>query len=175
MRLVYSFGIILLLLVSCNAKKNVHNTTANKKYENLRSLKSNFNGKNSSKIKNILKVAEKYLGVPYQFGGNTPKGMDCSGLVCKVFNENNTQLPRRSEDQSKLGEEVSVEKIQPGDLLFFATSASSRVTHVGIVQEVNDSGEISFIHASTSKGVIISSLNEKYWNKAYLFARRVYN
>ncbi|WP_435524963.1 C40 family peptidase [Chryseobacterium indoltheticum] len=63
--------------------------------------------------------------------------------------------------------------VKPGDLLFFATSGGSRVSHVGIVYTIENDGEIKFIHASTSKGVIISSLNEKYWNKAYLHAQRV--
>ena len=61
----------------------------------------------------------------------------------------------------------------PFYLLFFATSRGSRVSHVGIVHDVKGSGEVTFIHASTSKGVIISSIKEKYWNNAYLHATRV--
>ena len=63
--------------------------------------------------------------------------------------------------------------MKPGDLLFFATAGGSRVSHVGIVHDIGNDGEVKFIHASTSKGVIISSLNENYWNKAYLHAQRV--
>ena len=57
--------------------------------------------------------------------------------------------------------------------MFFATNGNGAVSHVGIVKEIKNRGEITFIHASTSKGVIVSSLNEKYWNKAFLFAKRV--
>jgi cell wall-associated NlpC family hydrolase len=96
-------------------------------------------------------------------------------LVCKAFAESKTQLPRRSEDQSKIGKEIAIEFVKPGDLLFFATAGKDKVSHVGIVHEVMNFGEIKFIHASTSKGVIISSLSEKYWNQAYLFTKRIDN
>ena len=68
---------------------------------------------------------------------------------------------------------IEIKNTKPGDLIFFATSGGTKVSHVGIVHDIGNDGEVKFIHASTSKGVIISSLNEKYWNKAYLFARRV--
>jgi cell wall-associated NlpC family hydrolase len=98
--------------------------------------------------------------------------MDCSGFITTVYDSQDVALPRRSEDQSREGREISIKNVIPGDLLFFATSGGSRVSHVGIVHTIRD-GEVNFIHASTSKGVMISSLNEKYWNKAYLSARRV--
>ena len=113
------------------------------------------------------------MGAPYKYAGNTSSGFDCSGLVSKVFDENNLKFPRRSEDQSKKGKEISIKEAKPGDLVFFATSGGTRVSHVGIVHDIGNKGEVTFIHSSTSKGVIISSLNERYWNKAYLFARRV--
>lgn len=166
-----------LFLVSCGASKTVVKrsvpTKSVVKTEGLKTLDSNFSGNVSSQIKEILKDAEKYLGAPYKYAGNTSSGFDCSGFTCKVFDENNTKLPRRSEDQSNAGKLVNIRETKPGDLLFFATAGGSKVTHVGIVHDIGGEGEVKFIHASTSKGVIISSLNEKYWNKAYLFARRV--
>ena len=65
------------------------------------------------------------------------------------------------------------QKAKPGDLVFFATAGGTKVSHVGIIHTINPNGEVTFIHSSTSKGVIISTLNEKYWNKAYLFVKRV--
>lgn len=166
------------ITVSCGSSKNV---SANKnkssksvaKSENLRKLDSDFNGKVSGSVKDILKDAEKYIGTPYKFGGNTSSGFDCSGFTVKVFEENDLKLPRRSSDQAESGKKIDIREVKPGDLLFFATAGGSRVSHVGIVHDIGNDGEIKFIHASTSKGVIISSLNEKYWNKAYLHAQRV--
>lgn len=166
------------IAISCGSAKNVSekkntNTKTIAKSENLRKLDSNFDGKISGSIKSILKDAEKYIGTPYKFGGNTSLGFDCSGFTVKVFEENDLKLPRRSSDQAETGKNIDIKDVKPGDLLFFATAGGSRVSHVGIVHEIGNDGEVKFIHASTSKGVIISSLNEKYWNKAYLHAQRV--
>ncbi|MBD3906967.1 C40 family peptidase [Chryseobacterium sp. Ch-15] len=166
------------VIVSCGSSKNVSSSkkTPSKtvtKSENLRKLDSSFDGKISGSVKSLLKDAETYLGTPYKFGGNTSSGFDCSGFTVKVFQENNFNLPRRSTDQADAGKLIDIKIVKPGDLLFFATSGGSRVSHVGIVHTIENDGEIKFIHASTTKGVIISSLNEKYWNKAYLHAQRV--
>ena len=167
-----------LVIISCGSSKKVvvkreMPTKTVAKVANLKTLESNYSGKNSAEVNELLKDAQKYLGAPYKYAGNTSSGFDCSGLVCKVFDENSTKLPRRSEDQSSQGKSISIKEAKPGDLVFFATSGGSRVTHVGIVHDIGNDGEVKFIHSSTSKGVIISSLNEKYWNNAYLFARRV--
>ncbi len=164
------------VVISCGSSKKVvvrKSISSTTNMANLRTLNSGFSGNVNSEIREILRDAEKYLGTPYKYAGNTSSGFDCSGLVCKVFDENNYKLPRRSEDQSNTGKVVNIKEAKPGDLIFFATAGGSRVSHVGIVYDIGSSGEVRFIHASTSKGVTISSLNEKYWNKAYLFARRV--
>ncbi|WP_228457458.1 C40 family peptidase [Chryseobacterium indologenes] len=165
-------------VVSCGTSKKVSSSkkSGNKtvvKAENLRKLDSKFDGKVPRSVNEILKDAEKYLGTPYKFGGNTSSGFDCSGFTVKVFEENSFNLPRRSSDQAEAGQNIDIRDVKPGDLLFFATAGGSRVSHVGIVHDIGNDGEVRFIHASTSKGVIISSLNEKYWNKAYLHAQRV--
>lgn len=166
-----------LIVISCGTSSKVVKRTVPtktvKKVDNLKTLESNYSGRNSNLVSELLKDAEKYLGAPYKYAGNTSSGFDCSGFTVKVFDENSTKLPRRSEDQSNHGKSINIKEVKPGDLLFFATSGGSRVTHVGIVHDIGNDGEVKFIHASTSKGVIISSLNEKYWNKAYLSARSV--
>lgn len=166
--------LISVLVVSCGSRKSV-STKPKSSYstENLRNLNSKYVGKNSSTVNNILSDAEDFLGTPYKFGGTTKSGLDCSGLVITVYDDNNVTLPRRSSDQALEGKKIDISETKPGDLLFFSTSGNGKVTHVGIVKEIRTKGEITFIHASTTKGVIISSLNEKYWNKAFLFARRV--
>ncbi|RZJ47633.1 MAG: NlpC/P60 family protein [Chryseobacterium sp.] len=173
-----AFFLICSVILSCGSSKNVTKSKGSSgktlaKSENLRKLDSKFDGKVSGSAKDILKDAEKYLGSPYKFGGNSSSGFDCSGLTTKVFDDNGLKLPRRSADQANSGKNIDVEEVKPGDLLFFATAGGSKVSHVGIVHTIQNDGEIKFIHASTSKGVIISSLNEKYWNKAYLHAQRI--
>lgn len=166
-----------LILLSCGAskpaKKYAYKKPTTTQSANLKKLNSAYSGNVSGKRASVVSDAESYLGAPYKYAGNTRAGFDCSGLVCKVFDENDLKMPRRSEDQGKTGSAINISAVKPGDLLFFATSGGQAVTHVGIVNAVSANGEVTFIHSSTSKGVIISSLNETYWNKAFLFARSV--
>ena len=188
----YTMKKVLLLVAvtftlwSCSASQPAR-VYGNKNISNNNSYSYNTNNENPSKSKNkksskegpnakaesILSDAEKYLGAPYRAGGMTYSGFDCSGFVNTVFAENNIKLTRRSVDQAKEGVGINIENVKHGDLLFFATAGGKRVSHVGIVHTITNDGEIKFIHASTSKGVIISSLEEAYWDKAFLFARRV--
>lgn len=173
---VLGFG---LILIGCKTStpKPVDRTSVYhksvKRSEGLRKLESRYRGKGSNDAEDILKDARKYIGAPYKYGGKSSSGVDCSGLMCMIFEENQLKLPRRSIDQSEEGKPIDITEVRPGDLLFFNTGSQNKVNHVGIVHAVNDDGEITFLHASTSKGVTISSLNEKYWNKAYVSARRV--
>lgn len=121
----------------------------------------------------LVNVANENLGVRYRYGGTTKNGMDCSGLVTTAFNEFNISLPRSSRDMAMVGDKVSKQQAQRGDLIFFKTRGS-RISHVGIVTEVLDD-EIKFIHSSTSKGVIISSTKETYYQRTFAQINRVYD
>ena len=121
----------------------------------------------SPERRQVLMAAEKWLGSPYRYGGSSRNGTDCSGFVRSVFQETGVLLPRTSLQQSTSGSGLSSAMVQPGDLLFFNTTGSG-VSHVGIAL-----GDEKFIHASTSRGVIVSSLQEKYYKNRFLFARRV--
>lgn len=121
----------------------------------------------------ILKEADSYLGTPYRFGGMTRSGIDCSAFVLSVFGAAcGLQLPRVAAAQSQEGERVEKEDLKKGDLLFFS-QGRGRISHVAIVYEVTEEGEVKFIHSATSKGVSYSSLNDSYWGRRYRFAKRV--
>ncbi|MDO4762931.1 MAG: C40 family peptidase [Flavobacteriaceae bacterium] len=126
----------------------------------------------SNTIDGILNEASSYLGTPYRLGGMSRRGIDCSAFVLSVFDSVGINLPRVSAAQAQEGERIEKSNIEKGDLLFFQT-VGKRISHVGIVQEVTPEGEIKFIHASSSKGVTISSLNERYWGARYRFAKRI--
>lgn len=117
--------------------------------------------------KDIVKTAAKYKGVPYKFGGTTPKGFDCSAYVQYVFGKHDAKLPRTADAQVLDGIFVLKSKLKPGDLVFFSTYASG-ASHVGIY-----AGSGKFWSASTSRGVVLDSLDTGYWKEHYYGARRV--
>lgn len=129
--------------------------------------------KPQTKAERIVSNALSYKGVRYKFGGTTKRGMDCSGVIYVAFWEENFQMPRISRDMAKRGKKISLNTAKKGDLLFFKTPNSRRgINHVGLVVS-NSRGQIQFIHATSSRGVIVSSLSEKYWKKAFVKATKV--
>ena len=121
----------------------------------------------------IVRTAKKFEGTRYKYGGTDKKGMDCSGLIYVSFLEEGISLPRTSRDMSLQGQRLYLKEVSVGDLLFFETNKNRKViNHVGLVVDVDEEG-IYFIHSSTSRGVIISSLSESYWYNNFVMARRV--
>lgn len=109
----------------------------------------------------------EWKSVRYQLGGLNKNGIDCSGFVYVTYRDRFSRtLPRSTELQSKLGNPVSQGQLKIGDLVFFKTGRTLR--HVGIYM-----GSRKFLHASTSKGVTISSLDNQYWSKVYWMSRRI--
>lgn len=114
--------------------------------------------------------SSQWLGVPYRGGGTTKRGVDCSGLTSAIYNKvYRKNLERNSEDQRKKDcRKVKKGKLREGDLVFFHNGRKKkRATHVGIYLK-----DRKFIHASTSQGVIISTLDEEYWKKHWLSGGR---
>ena len=121
----------------------------------------------------VIAKARTYTGTPYKWGGTTNNGMDCSGLLMNSFKAVKYDIPRTTAEQKKVGSRVGKNEIKKGDLLFFATSKKKRkITHVGLVTETQGK-KVTFIHASTSKGVTESSLDNSYWKKRFKQARRI--
>ena len=114
--------------------------------------------------------ASNWIGVPYRSGGASKRGTDCSGLTCSIYkNVYRKKLERSAEEQrQKDCHKIKKNKLQEGDLVFFHNGRKKKkATHVGIYLKNG-----KFIHASTSRGVIISRFNEDYWQKHWLSAGR---
>lgn len=120
----------------------------------------------------MINNAMSFLGVRYSGGGTTKAGMDCSGMVTAVCNIFDMKLPRSSNEMAKVGTKLDTKEIQKGDLIFFKTNGRSMINHVGMVIEVIGD-EIKFVHSSTSKGVIVSSTKEPYYNRTFAQANRI--
>lgn len=120
----------------------------------------------------VIAAAEKYEHTPYRYGGLDKRGLDCSGLVYVSFRDAlGTEVPRNTWGLYSWVEQIPIEEAVPGDLVFFNTTGSGSVSHVGIYV-----GDRSFIHAASDgpkTGVIYSSLDEQYWSRTYAGAGRV--
>lgn len=113
------------------------------------------------------RLFSKWQGIPYRLGGDSYSGIDCSAFVQVAYRDVRAQsLPRTTRQQVKVGDEISYADAQVGDLVFFKTGV--KVYHVGVYM-----GNMQFMHASTSKGVIISRLDNPYWASKYWHIRRV--
>ena len=145
--------ILSIAIVGCSSSKS---TTAGS-YEDV--------SKNA-----IEKEARKWIGTKYKYGGNTHKGVDCSGLVVEVFNSAlGIKLPRTSAAQQKYCKVIKKKELVSGDLLFFATGKKKKkVNHVGIYI-----GKGEMIHSSSSKGVIISKIDDAYYKRTYISSGRI--
>ena len=150
--------ISLLGMVSCHSQRDI--------------VAGGYFGMEMSSDDNLKLYEEikNWIGVPYRYGGNTSKGVDCSGFVVNVYkNVYGIKLQRSSElIYKKNCDKIKKSKLQEGDLVFFKTGKKKRINHVGIYLKNG-----KFVHTSTSRGVIISSLDEDYYRKNFMQAGRV--
>jgi len=149
-------GIFLLLLLSgvvgcASAPSLQHNAPGHSKYNN----------------RGVLAAAASVLGTPYRYGGATPRGFDCSGLVFYAYSKAGIPVPRTAREQYRQSNLIHLKYLRPGDLVFF-TLGRGRVSHVGIY-----AGSNRFIHApSSGKRVSYAYLENPYWKKRLVAAGR---
>ena len=153
--------------------------------EKLRTIKT-INGEDSLKFVSVPKIsyeqridsiiyyAEKYLGTRYRAGGRSREGFDCSGFTSYVFEKFGIDIPHSATDQALKGIPLDRTQIKRGDLVFFKgrNKKNSRVGHVGLVVEKNDS-IIRFIHASSRKGITYDVTTSDYYKIRFVGAKRV--
>jgi len=117
----------------------------------------------------VVETALDAIGTPYEWGGTSANGFDCSGLIRYAYGVHGIDLPRRSEDQLRMGFPVDLRlgALRPGDVLGFSGTPGGKATHVGLYV-----GKGQFIHSSTN-GVRISDLTDPYWQEHFVAARRM--
>jgi murein DD-endopeptidase / murein LD-carboxypeptidase len=169
-----------LFIISCTKKayvespvQNTHTSSENKKLKEFMKdgAEKMLNVSNTSPDE-IIKTARKYLGVPHCMGGKTAKCTDCSGLLLMVFAQYGIDFPHDSEEQARYGRIINKkDQLKKGDLVFFIKSYKTTkfITHSGIYI-----GNDEFIHTSSSKGVVITSINDPWWDDKFIFGTRVF-
>lgn len=162
-----SFRYILILVISalalggCASHQSLPESTANVPHSSPTAA-----AQESGKAQKLWQVFERYRGTPYQYGGTSSNGFDCSGFILTAYQEGlGKQLPRTTSQMLASGDAVHPGNIQPGDLVFFRIGGKEQ--HAGIYM-----GDNRFIHASTSIGVTQSSMNGYYWKGRFTQARR---
>ncbi len=155
----------VFLLSSCHSS---HKSTQGSSGTVTSSL--HVDGKNK-RGKKVVKEAMEWIGTPYKYGGaEKGKGSDCSGLVMSAYLEaTGIKIPRNSAKQAEFCKKVSGDNLEIGDLCFFATGKDpKRISHVGIM--IDDE---TFIHSSSSKGVVISKITTPYYTRTFIQFGRV--
>jgi len=171
--------VCLLLNTFCSRQLYTERSVKNIKHTEKKKLKDFLNAgsekginTHSASANEIINTAHKYLGVPHCMGGTTMKCMDCSGLLVTVFAKYGIHLPHNAEEQARYGKIISGrDGLLKGDLVFFIGTYETHrfITHSGIYV-----GNNKFIHASSSNGVTITSLDDPWWNEKFIFATRVF-
>ncbi len=121
----------------------------------------------------IVNYGQKFVGTTYKYAGQSPKtGFDCSGFTSYVLKEYGVIASPASAIQAKEGRAVALDKVMPGDLIFFGES-KNKISHVALVVKRGPDG-ITCVHSTTSRGVIVENVSQStYWKSKILFARDV--
>ncbi|MDR1203127.1 MAG: C40 family peptidase [Tannerellaceae bacterium] len=166
---ILSFIVVVLLSTSCGTSKRSVPAEMNTPKELSRKFGLPVTTKDNL---HLYTEASKWLGVKHKYGGNTKKGVDCSGLVVQIYTEvYGKNLKRSSADMLKYNcKKVSRGRLQEGDLVFFRTGNGKKKipNHVGIYLKNQH-----FVHTSSSKGVIVGDLNDPYYLRNWITGGRV--
>lgn len=158
-------SLLIILITSCGSQKQLlYNPDEVKQLSEKLGIQLDNRDKEDDKNMYLYAISSQWLGVPYRNGGITTKGIDCSGLTYNIYKTvYRKTIPRDTKGLEKEANKSTKNNLNPGDLVFFATSKDkNKTTHVGIYLKDN-----KFIHASTSKGVIVSDLDETYYKKRW--------
>lgn len=163
------FGIAFLALASCSPAKKTVSTPPKKPAPTptyTESASTPFRTR-------ITDYAQKFVGTHYKYAGQSPKtGFDCSGFTSYVLKEYGVLVSPASAIQASEGRHVALERVLPGDLIFFGES-KNRISHVALVVKRGPDG-IVCVHSTTSRGVIVENITQStYWKPRILFARDV--
>lgn len=157
---------ILLFSISCGSRKKASKTpTSNFPKENKIELGVTIQ---NPKLK---KAVLAWLNTPYQYNGNSKNGIDCSHFTCEMLRALEyipTDFYTPSNKLAEKAKKIDFDKLEEGDLIFFSIAQNGKISHVGIYLSKD-----KFVHASTSKGVIISSLEDKYYKPRIAFYGRI--
>lgn len=163
-------------LASVNTKLDMSslNEKIREEIEDREAMAEGRNSETMQMMTDLLKEARKHIGKPYRHGMKGPKAFDCSGFSSYVYKQFGIQLSPASRMQATQGRKIDRKELREGDLVFFTSPRSGKaVGHVGIVVSANnETGDFSFIHASTRYGVKINNC-EGYYAKRFVQARRV--
>ncbi len=158
---------ILLLLAGCSIIVGCSSSGGNTTTSAGATQTTSSIGTSERHESSLFSIYNQWQGVPYRLGGTSKNGIDCSAFVQIAYRDAwQLPLPRTTKMQSKVGDNVNYEDAKYGDLVFFKTSRTTN--HVGVYL-----GNSRFMHASTSKGVIISRLDNPYWASKFWQFRRV--
>ena len=164
--LILVISILLVGAVGCTSYKHTikrHHQQTEREREDKRTIQKIQKELNGDE-KKILHEAGEWLGTPYYYGRQDKSvATDCSGFVMQVFNTAiDCKLPRNAAKQAEYCKHISHRQIKAGDLVFFSIGKDGKISHVGIMID-----EKNFIHASSSKGVVISSMESNYYKKRF--------
>ncbi len=166
-----------------NSRQNTYKTPTRKKEEYFdfdakksttrREGSSSDNWRATGSTLKVIQTAQSYIGTPYRYGGTNRSGIDCSGLLCTSYESVGLTIPRSSNEQAKFGKEISLREIAPGDMVFFSErKGGSKVTHAGLVTAIKGKDTVTFIHSSTSRGVVEDNLLSDYYQGIFVKAVR---
>lgn len=163
------FSTVTVLFFACHSKEKATGESGSENIR-IRNKYAGLMGVNPDDIKNVklYKFIDDWYGTPYQYGGKSKTGIDCSGFVSQLCaNVYGKTVSGSSASIHKASDKVSKKNLQEGDLVFFKIS-SDHVSHIGVYLQNK-----RFVHASSKRGVVINSLEEEYYTKYYYSGGRI--